>query len=66
MIGWLLQIVAPAFTRCCTQAGEVAAVGSITCVVMPSGIDACAWRMPSKIQMSPKAIRRTRRATGSG
>ena len=40
VIGWLLQIVAPAFTRCCTQAGEVAAVGSITCVVMPSGIDA--------------------------
>ena len=38
-IGWLLQIVAPALTRCCTQPDEAAAVGSITWVVMPSGID---------------------------
>ncbi len=39
VIGWLLQIVAPAFTTCCTHTGELAAVGSITWVVMPSGIE---------------------------
>ena len=38
----------------------------ITWVVMPRGIDAWPWRMPSKIQISPKAIRRSRRAAGSG
>ena len=65
-IGWLFQMVPPTLTRCCTQAGEAAAVGLITCGVMPSGIEAWAWRTPSKIQIRPNPIRSTRRPGGSG
>ena len=65
-IGWLLQIVVAEFTRCCTHDGEDDAVGWITCVVMPRGIDACPWRMPSKIQTTPKQMRSNRHAGASG
>jgi hypothetical protein len=37
-IGWKLHTVAPAPATWRTQAGEVAAAGSITLVVRPSGI----------------------------
>ena len=33
---------------------------------MPSGIEACPWRIPSKTQMRPKPTRSRRRAGGSG
>src|SRR5215472_19381012 len=41
--GWKDQLVPAQFTRCCTQVGEAAAVGSITCVGRPAGIAGCAW-----------------------
>ena len=65
VIGWLLQIVAPAFTRCCTHSGEDVAVGSMTRLVMPSGIEGCACRTPSKTHMRPKPIRSNRRPNAS-
>jgi hypothetical protein len=58
-------MVPPQFTRCCTQAGEFAAVGSMTCDGMPAAIFGCACKMPSNTQMRPKATRRSRRARGS-
>ena len=66
-IGWFDQMVAPLFTRCCTQAGDDAGrrAGS-----RPTGARAASriWicSSPSKIQSAPKPIRRIRRAAGSG
>ena len=54
-----------ALSRCCTQVGDAAAAGLMTCGAIPSGIEDCPWRTPSKIQMSPKETRSKRRATGS-
>ena len=53
------------FTTCCTQCGELAAVGSITCDGRPIAIFGCACKMPSKIQMIPNPIRSTCRQAGS-
>ena len=65
VMGWLLQIVPPTLTRCCTQLGEDAALGWITCVVIPRGIEACICRRPSKIQRNANETRSNHRAAGS-
>jgi hypothetical protein len=36
--GWCDQAVTPQFTRCCTQCGELAAAGWMTCEGRPAGI----------------------------
>src|SRR5664280_2833089 len=64
--GWLDQMVAPALTRCWTQPGDEPAAGVRTPPGRPRGIDAWACRSPSKIHRAPNAMRRTRRAGGSG
>ena len=53
------------FTTCCTQVGELAAVGSITCEGSPAGMAGWACSRPSKIQMTPKPIRSSSRHAGS-
>ena len=58
-------MVPAAFTRCCTQAGEFAAMGSMTCDGMLAAIFGCACKMPSNTERRPKPIRTTRRARGS-
>ena len=49
-----------------TQDGEPDAAGCITPEASPRGMETWAWRIPSKSQMHPKLIRRSRRAGGSG
>ena len=63
--GWRFHVVTPKFTRDCTQPGEVDAAGWSTWLAMPVGMLDWACSRPSKIQMRPKPMRRTRRATGS-
>ena len=46
------------FTRCTTQEGEPDAAGCMTPEAIPRGMETWAWRIPSKIQMHPKLIRR--------
>ena len=65
-MGWFVQTVEAELTRCWTHPGEVAADGLTTWGIMPSGMDDCACKMPSKIQIRPKAIRSRRRAVASG
>jgi hypothetical protein len=38
----------------------------MTWVAIPSGIEACPWRIPSNIQISPNETLNSLRATGSG
>jgi Cu+-exporting ATPase len=58
-------VVVAQFTRCWTQDGELAAVGSITCDGRPAAIRGCAWSSPSRSHSSPKPIRSTWRPAGS-
>ena len=50
-------MVPPQLTRCCTQAGEAAAAGSMTCEASPPAILGCACKIPSRIQISPNPTR---------
>ena len=54
------------FTTCCTQAGELEAVGSITWEGSPAAMAGWACSRPSKIQMTPKPTRSSCRQAGSG
>jgi len=64
--GWYDQDVPAQLTRCCTQAGELAAPGWMTCDGRPTTIAGWACSSPSKIQMMPKPIRSSIRHDGSG
>ena len=55
----------PQFTRCCTQAGEVAAAGLMTSCGRPPAICGCACKIPSNTHRIPKPTRSRRRARGS-
>jgi hypothetical protein len=50
---------------CCTQLGELAAAGWMTCAGSPSAMDGWACSRPSKIQMTPKPMRSSWRHPGS-
>ena len=54
-------MVPPQLTTCCTQAGELAAVGSMTSDGSPPAIFGCACRIPSSTHSSPNPIRSSRR-----
>ena len=53
------------FTTCCTQCGELAAAGWMTCDGSPIAIFGWACKIPSKTQSRPKPIRSTWRHAGS-
>ncbi len=53
------------FTMCCTQPGELAAAGWMTCEGRPTAMAGWACSRPSKIQMTPKPIRSSWRQPGS-
>ena len=58
-------MVPPQLTRCWTQVGEAAALGSMTCEASPPAIFGCACKIPSRIQSSPNPTRSSRRPRGS-
>ncbi len=64
--GWSDQMVAPVLTRCCTHPGDELAAGVRTPPGRPTGIELCTCNRPSNTQSSPKLIRSSRRAGGSG
>ena len=64
--GWYDQAVPPQLTRCCTQAGELAAVGSMASEGRPAAILGCACKIPSRIQSVPNPMRSTQRPLASG
>ena len=64
--GWSDHTVMPEFTRCCTHAGDPVADGWMTSVGRPSGMPDWSCRSPSNSHSRPKAMRRNRRAAGSG
>ena len=53
------------FTTCCTQCGELAAAGWMTCDGSPIAIFGWACKIPSKTHSRPKPIRSTWRHAGS-
>ena len=55
----------PTLTRRCTQRGELAAIGSMTCDGSPTAIFGWACKIPSKIHSRPNPIRSSRRQAGS-
>jgi hypothetical protein len=63
--GWNDHDVPAQFTTCCTHAGELAAVGSITRDGRPIAMPGWACRIPSTSQSTPNPIRSTRRPAGS-
>ena len=52
-------------TTCWTQAGEEAAVGSMTCAASPPAILGWACKIPSRIQIRPNPTRSSRRPGAS-
>ena len=58
-------MVPPTFTRRCTQPGEAAASGSMTCDGSPIAIFGWACKTPSRIHTRPKPIRSSFRQAGS-
>jgi hypothetical protein len=52
-------VVPAQFTTCCTQCGELAAAGSMTCDESPIAIFGWACRIPSNTHSSPKPTRST-------
>ena len=58
-------MVPPQLTRCCTQAGEAAAVGWMTCAASPPAILGCACKIPSRIQINPNPTRSSPRPRAS-
>ena len=65
-IGWYDHAVPAQFTMCCTQPGELAAVGSMTCEGSPAAMAGWACSSPSMIHRTPKPIRSSCRQAGSG
>jgi hypothetical protein len=65
-IGWYDHVVPPQLTTCCTQAGELAAEGSMTWDGRPTAMLGWACRIPSSSHSNPKPIRSTWRPAGSG
>ena len=53
------------FTTCCTQCGELAAVGSMTCDGSPTAIFGWACKIPSRTHIRPNPMRSSRRQAGS-
>jgi hypothetical protein len=64
-MGWYDQMVAPQLTRCCTQTGELAAVGWMTSAGSPAAIFGCACKIPSRIQSAPNPMRSSHRPLAS-
>ena len=58
-------MVPPTFTKRCTQLGELAAIGSMTCDGSPIAIFGWACKIPSKTHIRPKPMRSSRRQAGS-